>query len=229
MNICLFDIDGTLIDAGGAGQAAMEASLLHEFGAVRPVTGISTAGRTDRAIAMDLFGFHGIDVNEDHWSRYQQTYFRLLPDALKTRSGVVLPGVHELIEQLSRRSDVRLGLLTGNFARGAKLKLAHYGLEHHFEFGGYGDEHLDRDDVARDALRTVKSRHPDVEPDRIWVIGDTPSDIRCGRAIGAKVLAVATGMFAAHELEPHQPDLLLNNLREAEMWLTSLGAGADQD
>ena len=178
MNVFLFDIDGTLIDAGGAGQEAMEASLAHEFGASGPVSGIHTAGRTDRAIAMDLFQFHGIDINDEHWNRYQQTYFRLLPNSLKTRSGVVLPGVERL---------------------------------------------LDRDDVARDAFGKVRSRLPAIDPDSIWVIGDTPSDIRCGRAIGAKVVAVATGMFRADELEPHRPDVLLNDLREADAWLLSVG------
>ena len=219
MNVFLFDIDGTLIDAGGAGQAAMEASLATEFGADQPVSGISTAGRTDRAIAVDLFQFHGIDINDDHWSRYLQTYFRLLPNALQTRPGVVLPGVPALLEQLHGRDDVKLGLLTGNFAQGAQLKLAHYGLDHHFPFGGFGDDHLDRDDVARDALQKVQLRHPGVPSDRIWVIGDTPSDIRCGRAIGAKVVAVATVMFPADKLEPHQPDILLNDLTQARSWL----------
>jgi len=223
MNVFLFDIDGTLIDAGGAGQAAMEASLAEEFGASQPVTGISTAGRTDRAIAMDLFQFHGIEFSEERWSRYLNSYFRLLPASLQTRSGVVLPGVTGLLDRLSGHENVKLGLLTGNFAEGAKLKLSHYQLDHHFRFGGFGDEYLDRDDVARDALRTVNQRHPHVLPDRIWVIGDTPSDIRCGRAIGAKVLAVATGMFTRHELEPHRPDLLLNDLDEADVWLKSLG------
>ena len=223
MNVFLFDIDGTLIDAGGAGQAAMEASLAEEFGASQPVTGISTAGRTDRAIAMDLFQFHGIEFSEERWSRYLNSYFRQLPASLQTRSGVVLPGVTGLLDRLSGHENVKLGLLTGNFSEGAKLKLSHYQLDHHFPFGGFGDEYLDRDDVARDALRTVNQRHPDVSPDRIWVIGDTPSDIRCGRAIGAKVLAVATGMFARHELEPHLPDLLLNDLDEADVWLKSVG------
>lgn len=223
MNVFLFDIDGTLIDGGGAGQAAMEASLAAEFGANRPVEGISTAGRTDRAIAMDLFRFHGIDVNDAHWARYVETYFKLLPDALHTSRGGVLPGVDSLLEQLSPRKDLALGLLTGNFANGAQLKLKHFNLHHHFDFGGFGDEHLDRDDVARDAYRTVQTRLPHVTPDRIWVIGDTPSDIRCGRAIGAKVVAVATGMFPAHELEPHRPDILLNDLTEAESWLRQAG------
>lgn len=223
MNVLLFDIDGTLIDAGGAGQAAMEAALAEQFSVNRPVTGISTAGRTDRAIAMDLFRFHELEINDSHWSRYLASYFRLLPHSLQTRQGVILPGVVEVLEQLRKRDDVLLGLLTGNFAQGAQLKLAHYGLDHHFQLGGFGDEYLDRDDVAREAFRIVRSRHTDVEPHHIWVIGDTPSDVRCGRAIGAKVLAVGTGMFSVSELEPHKPDMLLEDLSHSESWLASIG------
>lgn len=223
MNVLLFDIDGTLIDAGGAGQAAMEAALAEEFGAHRPVTGISTAGRTDRAIAIDLFEFHGVEFNDTHWDRYLKSYFRLLPGSLQTRQGVILPGVVTLIEQLAAREDVLLGLLTGNFSNGAQLKLAHYGLASHFRLGGYGDAHLDRDDVAREALNVVKGHLPSIEPDKIWVIGDTPSDIRCGRAIGAKVLAVGTGIFSVNQLEPHRPDVLLSDLSQPETWLQVVG------
>ena len=223
MNVLLFDIDGTLINAGGAGQAAMEGALAEQFGASRPVTGIHVAGRTDRAIAVDLFRFHGVEFNDAHWSRYLNSYFRLLPDSLRTQSGVVLPGVAALLDRLRLRDDVLLGLLTGNFAEGAQLKLAHFGLAHHFQLGGFGDEHLDRDDVAREAFRVVRSRLPNLEPHRIWVIGDTPSDIRCGRAIGAKVLAVGTGIFTAKDLEQHRPDVLLDDLSQPESWLQTIG------
>jgi phosphoglycolate phosphatase len=223
MHVFLFDIDGTLIDAGGAGQSAMEAALAEMFGALQPVSGISTAGRTDRSIAIDLFQFHGFEAHDAHWARYLSSYLRLLPGSLQTNSGVVLPGVVALLERLSARDDVLLGLLTGNFAEGAQLKLAHYGLAKHFRLGGYGDKHLDRDDVAREALAAVQGHLPDIEPDRIWVIGDTPSDIRCGRAIGAKVLAVGTGVFSAEQLAPHRPDVLLKDLSEPDEWLRTVG------
>jgi phosphoglycolate phosphatase len=222
-NVLLFDIDGTLIDAGGAGQAAMESALAEQFGAKGPVTGIPTAGRTDRAIAVDLFRFHNVEMTDDGWTRYVSSYFRLLPHSLKNRAGSVLPGVPQLLERLRQRKDVLLGLLTGNFAQGAQLKLSHYGLDHHFRIGGFGDEHLDRDDVARAAYRAVQSEIPSIEPHRVWVIGDTPSDIRCGRAIGARVLAVGTGMYSANDLQPHRPDLLLNDLSQPDSWLQTLG------
>lgn len=223
MNVLLFDIDGTLIDAGGAGQGAMEDAIEHEFGVRRPVTGISTAGRTDRAIAIDLFRFYDIEFNDQNWSRYLASYFRFLPDSLHQRTGSILPGVTTLIERLSVHDGTFLGLLTGNFAQGAKLKLTHYGLADHFQMGGYGDHHTDRDDVAREALKLAQTHHPALETNRLWVIGDTPADIRCGRAIGAKVLAVATGIYSAEDLRPHAPDLLLNDLSNPEGWLREIG------
>lgn len=223
MKVLLFDIDGTLINAGGAGQAAMEAAMDQQFGANQPVTGISTAGRTDRAIAMDLFEYHGVEVNDANWSKYQNCYFDLLPHSLRTHEGQVLPGVVELIERLSSRNDLSLGLLTGNFAQGAKLKLEFYGLDRHFSFGGFGDQHLDRDDVAREAYAVVRHQIPQVDSREVWVIGDTPHDIRCGRAIGANVLAVATGVFTVDQLEQHEPDLCLRNFSQPDLWLQSLG------
>src|SRR5262249_18037177 len=150
--------------------------------------------------------------------------FRRLPDSLKTRTGAILPGVHELLNRLRLRDDCSMGLLTGNFSEGARLKLSHYGLYHHFRFGGDGDDHLDRDDVARAAYLAVQGHHPDVHPRHVWVIGDTPADIRCGRAIGARVLAVATGMYEANELRQHEPDILLNDLRQPDEWLRTFGA-----
>lgn len=223
MNVLLFDIDGTLIDAGGAGQGAMEDAIEHEFGVRGPVTGIPTAGRTDRAIAIDLFKFHDIELNDENWSRYLASYFRFLPDSLHRRTGSILPGVTPLIERLAGHDGTLLGLLTGNFAQGARLKLTHYGLMNHFLLGGYGDHHTDRDDVAREALKMAQSHHPALEVSRLWVIGDTPADIRCGRAIGANVLAVATGIYSADELRPHQPDLLLDDLSNPESWLRTIG------
>lgn len=222
MHILLFDIDGTLLSSGGAGQAAMEAAFRREFGKDGPVSGISTAGRTDQAISRDLFQFYGLPFDEVSWLKFQQAYFELLPDHLTGREGLVLPGVLALLELLSLRTDVAVGLLTGNFERGAQLKLKHFAMEHHFAFGGYGDHHQDRDDVARVALAQAMSFHPGVPIDRVWVIGDTPADVKCARAIGAKVLAVATGMYSLDELAACQPDLLRASLTNPEEWLPKI-------
>lgn len=223
MHVLLFDIDGTLLNAGGSGQAAMEAVLQREFGATGPVERIPTAGRTDRAITRDLFQYYGVPADEATWRRFQEAYYAELPRHLAGKEGVVLPGVRPLLASLTEREHVTLGLLTGNLAAAARVKLEHFHLHEHFEFGGYGDEHADRDDVARQARREVRQRLPEVPDDRVWVIGDTPADIRCARAINARVLAVATGVFAADELSPHAPDVLLQDLSDLPGVLRSLG------
>lgn len=223
MHVCLFDIDGTLLNSGGAGQAAMEVALVSEFGAARPVEGISTAGRTDRAIVSDLFEYHGVAFDDDACVRFLRAYLEHLPQQLIERNGTVLPGIQVLIESLAARDDVVLGLLTGNFRDGARAKLAHFGLDRHFPFGGFGDRHLDRDDVARDALEEVRSRlNGQLSIERLWVIGDTPSDVRCARAIGAKAVAVATGMFSHEELAACSPDHLWPDFADSEPLLSLL-------
>lgn len=223
MHVCLFDIDGTLLNSGGAGQAAMEAALASEFEAVEPLEGISTAGRTDRAIVADMFRYHGIEPDEDRLQRFMAAYLRHLPDRLTERDGSALPGIPLLLEMLGPREDVLLGLLTGNFQDGARLKLTHFHLDHHFEFGGFGDRHHERDDVAREALDEVHKRcNGSVDPSRVWVIGDTPADIRCARAIGVNVVAVATGVYSAEQLEGAEPDHLFADFADPDPLLNLL-------
>ena len=209
MNVCLFDIDGTLLDTGGAGQAAMESALTSEFGADKAVEGVSTAGRTDRAITADMFRFFGFEETAENWQRFVSAYLEFLPEHLEARNGAVLPGIPALLETLSARDDVLLGLLTGNYAQGARLKLEHYRLHEHFQFGGFGDKHYHRDDVAREAIVELGRHYDgDVEIERVWVIGDTPADVACARAIGARVVAVSTGLYSSGELESADPDHL---------------------
>lgn len=219
MHVLLFDIDGTLLNSGGAGQAAMEAAFLREFGKDGPVSGISYAGRTDHAISRDLFQFYGLEWNDGLWRQFQEAYLEFLPAHLSSREGLVLPGVLHLLDLLSQRDDVAVGLLTGNFERGARTKLEHFALQHHFSFGGYGDHHGDRDDVARVALAQAHQLHPASTIDEVWVLGDTPADVKCARAIGAKAFAVATGMYSYQELAACQPDLLRHSLADPQEWL----------
>jgi phosphoglycolate phosphatase-like HAD superfamily hydrolase len=222
MHVLLLDIDGTLLSSGGAGQAAMEAALEREFGAVRPIEGIAYAGRTDHAITRDLFDYYALEQTAERRLRFQQTYFELLPQYLSRREGLILPGVLELLELLTTRDDIAVGLLTGNFRHGAGLKLRHYAIDHHFTFGGYGDEHHDRDDVAREALRQAEAKVGRDAIDEVWVIGDTPADVRCARAIRAKVLAVATGHYTVPELEACAPDRVHATLERPRDWLPEI-------
>ena len=227
MHVCLFDIDGTLLNSGGAGLAGMEAALRSEFGTDADVSDVPMAGRTDRAICKDLFERHGVEQTEDNWRRFIAAYVRHLPEQLSARDGVVMPGIPELLDRLSARDDVLLGLLTGNFSEGARLKLTHYGLHGHFGFGGFGDRHQHRNDVARQAVvemrRFAERNGRNIRGAEVWVIGDTPADIECGRAIDATVVAVCTGYYAMESLQVADPDHLFVDFGEPERFLELLG------
>jgi phosphoglycolate phosphatase-like HAD superfamily hydrolase len=220
MHVCLFDIDGTILLSGGAGRAAMEAALASEFGVPDSSGSVPFSGRTDRAIARDLFSLHGIEDSGQNWQRFLTAYLHHLPTCLAGYQGKVLPGIAALLERLAARGDVAVGLLTGNVREGARLKLGHYALAHHFAFGGFGDHHLERNEVAREALAAVHGHlKGPVDLQRIWVIGDTPLDILCARSIGARAVAVATGWHSLDELAAGQPDLLLADLSDPAPFL----------
>lgn len=216
-NILLFDIDGTLLSSAGAGKDALEKGMAAKFGVDHIVDGLSLSGRTDKGILHDLLRLHGIEHTEASYETMMKAYLANLPECIKSVQGKILPGIKTMLEDLKTRDDCAVGLLTGNLRAGAKIKLGHFGIFEHFEFGGFGDHHLDRDDVAREALGEIHARFgKEFAPSKVWVLGDTPLDIKCARAIGAKVLAVATGWHTEKELELHGPDLLFKDLTNTD-------------
>lgn len=222
MITCLFDIDGTLLASGGAGKAALESAFTEVFGVPLRVH-VSYSGRTDRSIARELLLAHGIEDSLENWYKLQTAYLARLPDSLNQHDGRVLPGILALLHVLKGRGDIALGLLTGNVRAGARVKLGHYGLFDHFAFGGFGDLHFDRDDVAREAYAAAHTHvGSHVTPDRVWVIGDTPLDVQCARAIGARVVAVATGIHHYDQLKETSPDLLLGDFSDSSSFLKLL-------
>lgn len=205
--LLLFDIDCTLIDTGGAGMAALKEAACELFGAEGPA--LDLAGSTDSGIVDGMLEHFGSDVSHEE---FYQVYLSRLDPHLAFFSGRVLPGVNELL--VSLRSDhASMGLLTGNIAAGAKAKLVHYELDHFFPYGAYGDDHSDRNLLGPVALERA-SRHHGIsfEAKDAVVIGDTPKDIACGKAIGAKTLAVATGGFSEEMLTDHGADLVVADL-----------------
>jgi phosphoglycolate phosphatase-like HAD superfamily hydrolase len=219
VRVCLFDIDGTLISTGGAGKAAMDAALRDEFGILQPIVPGSMSGRTDRGIAREQFLLHRIDDTPENWGRLVSGYIRHLPHYLRQCVGRVLPGISQLLDRLGN-AGMAIGLLTGNVPEGARIKLSHYELFHHFPFGSFGDRHFTRNEIAHEAWRIVCEHvGEDVAAEEILVIGDTPLDVECARAIGARVVAVATGVHSREELAATSPDLLLDDLSDAaEVW-----------
>lgn len=221
--LLLFDIDGTLVDTGGAGLASLREGFHEAFPEHRddPFPPLELGGATDHGIVRGLFGHFGIEDNGECRHRFFSAYTARLGDRLTIFSregrGRVLPGVAGCLAHLSRHDGYCLGLLTGNLREGAGIKLRHYGLDHHFtpEAGAYGDDHHDRNELGPIARHRASGIFgEDFAPEHIVVIGDTPRDIACARAFGAKVLAVATGAATREELERGEPDALLESLAD---------------
>ena len=226
MPVILFDIDGTLVRTGGAGKSAMESALVDAFGVKELRDEVPYSGRTDTAITRDLLRVHGIDPTPANQRALRDAYLAQLPLSLKSKGGTVCPGVPELLATVAGKPGVVLGLLTGNVRSGARTKLGHFGLWDFFACGGFGDDHFDRDDVARSALASVRQHvGRDVDPADVWVIGDTPLDVSCARAIGANAVAVATGWHPVEELAGCAPDLIFDDLSDPTRLLTAFGHG----
>ena len=223
MYVVLFDIDSTLIRTQGAGRAAFAETFRADFNIERIGDGISYAGRSDRAIVREVFAQHGIEdrPDTDTWQRFRRGYLRRLERTLTMRRGGLLPGVLPLLRAIRERSDVAMGILTGNVAAGARLKLEHYGIDSFFGFGGYGDDHVDRGGIAAEAIGAaaayLHTKHRlSAEPGLTTVIGDTPEDVRCARTIAAKAIAVATGESSLCELRAAAPDHALPDLTDRD-------------
>lgn len=213
MYTILFDIDGTLLSTGGAGMRAI-AEAMKEMFDIEQLPELAVHGRTDRFIFEALLQRVNLDF-EDHFSPLSERYWELLPGMLQQLPGRVLPGVGLLLETWDRSPKVNLGLLTGNARRAAEIKLNRFSLARYFRFGGFGDHHACRNDVALLAVESARETlGPAFEETEVWVIGDTVDDIRCARAIGAKVIAVETGGSKPHELRQSGPDLQLKTLEE---------------
>lgn len=215
--LLLFDIDGTLLLTGGAGERALRQCIPEALGVEDDMEGIEIAGRTDSGIARQVFHKLGIELTEEALKRFHEAYLRNLLINLETSGGCVLPGMEEILRLTSTNPRFSLGLLTGNLRKGADAKLSRFGIHHHFAFGAFADDHHDRNALGPFAVERAL-RHTGVAfaPSRIFVIGDTAHDIACARAIGAQAVAVATGKFSVEELAPHQADHLFRDFSNVE-------------
>jgi phosphoglycolate phosphatase-like HAD superfamily hydrolase len=211
--LLLFDIDGTLLTSGGAGERALRRGFQARFGIDDDLKNIEIAGRTDSGIARRMLAAHGLPETPESLTALFDGYLHCLAEELPASPGYLLPGILPLLEALKARNDVVLALLTGNLARGAEIKLTHYGVWDYFEFGAYADDHHDRNELGHFARQRAQEKHGvEFAPERIFVLGDTPHDISCARAIGAKAIAIATGKFSMDELKACAPDYLFADL-----------------
>jgi phosphoglycolate phosphatase len=194
-----WDLDGTLLTTARAGVFALEAALREVAGIDADLQSLVTVGLTDAEVAEAVFAVAQVDASDDLVERFLRAYERRLPECLPRRKGQVMPGVREALDDLREAPGVTSYLLTGNTEAGARAKLAHYALDGYFAGGAFCTGPGNRTEIARRARRLA------ADDARLFVIGDTPSDIAAGAAIGARTIAVATGSHSTDELREHRP------------------------
>ena len=210
----LFDVDGTLVHAGGAGRRAL-ASALEESGAARgALDNFSFAGTTDRQIVLTALRNSGFAAGElpGTLARVLDSYLAHLAENLEEKPVRACPFARELLQACSGRSDLELALLTGNIPEGARIKLESARLWDFFSWGIFGDHSEERVDLAQEAFRRLAARDGGLDPRDVFVIGDTGADVACGRAIGAFTVAVISDFEPRDKLRAAAPDLLLDDL-----------------
>ena len=223
-SLVLWDIDGTLVDMDRAGERALlrliRDAYQRDFGEKLPV---QLAGRTDTSIMRDLLEHLKVEASPEAVRHFQETYLELLQHTLPAGAARIQPGVKELLDAIHAHREIHQALLTGNLREGARLKLSHLDLWKYFEFGAFADDSSNRNELGPFALRRAKEvLGLDFPPDRVYVVGDTPHDITCGLAIGAKTIAVATGNFSVAQLQACGPTHVFADLSDTAALLKIL-------
>lgn len=214
--VFLFDIDGTLLLTGGAGRRSFERAFKEVTGHPEALQGLSFAGMTDRGIARAGLQALGRAPDEHTVERLFEAYLHALADELaRTPKYTIMPGVRELLAELTQVSDIALGLGTGNLRRGAEAKLRHGALWEHFTFGGFGCDHeLRAELLRRGAERGAQALGLPLAACRLVVIGDTVRDVDAAHAIGAECIGVETGGVTASVLRAAGAHAVYRDLTE---------------
>jgi len=226
IRVVLFDIDGTLVHTGRAGVKAFARVFSTEFGAHDGTERMRFGGRTDVSLVREFFSIHGIEPSPVNFARFFDRYVFWLDHIIKESAGAPCRGVLDFLDELAALPEPPLlGLLTGNIRLGAEIKLRHFDMWDLFVTGGFADDHEDRNRIAAAAFQRVsRVAGKDLKPEEVLVIGDTPRDVECGRSIGGRVLAVATGGATLEELESVQPDFAVPDLRAISARIVCNGA-----
>lgn len=211
--LVLFDIDGTLITAGGAGTRSLDRAFLGLFGIHEAFKEIKMAGKTDIQIIREGLCSHGLSDTNGTVEKITENYVDILKEEIQNPWRKAKPGVHEMLKML-HNNNIHLGLLTGNIEKGARIKLGPFELNKYFPTGAFGSDHEDRDMLLPVAVRRFSEFGINVPPERCIVIGDTPRDVQCSKIHGAFCIAVATGSYSKEKLKEKGADLVVETLGE---------------
>lgn len=220
MRLILFDIDGTLLRCGKQVAKHFLGALEAVFGGYQLPDRFSFAGKTDPMIAVELVRGLGLDEEEIHarLPEARDLYVAAMDRELDRDRMLLLPGVVELLDRLKQRRELTVGLLTGNWQGGARVKLSRFDLERYFSFGAFGDDARDRRGLVPVAMRRAeKHGEGPFAADEILIVGDTVLDVDCARAAGARCLAVASGFTEAEELQAAGADWVFDDLGQAAL------------
>jgi phosphoglycolate phosphatase len=214
MRLILFDIDGTLIDSGGAGTRSLNLAFKKVFSIEDAFHGISMAGKTDTQIMKEGLMKHGIST-DGNLSKVVDNYLRHLKEEINNDRRHIKPGVHEILEKLSFIKDAALGLLTGNLEPGARIKLEPFSLNQYFPSGAFGSDDEDRNNLLPIAIKKFEELvRKKIDTDECIIIGDTPRDVECAHIYGAICIGVATGPYLLDELIEAGADYVLKDLSD---------------
>jgi phosphoglycolate phosphatase-like HAD superfamily hydrolase len=217
--LILFDVDGTLVLTGGAGSRAMTLAFRDIFGVDEAFAGVPMPGRTDQLILADALERAGVTSEASAIEGFRSRYLEHLAEQIVTpapgKFKGVLPGVQALLGTLSRRQDVFLALLTGNYSDAARVKLEHFDLWRYFGCGAFGEDASERNALVPIAVSRARGCGlPELPPQRIVVIGDTPLDVACAHAAGARAIAVANGLSDLETLRRAGADAVFEDLSD---------------
>ncbi len=230
MKFLLFDIDGTLIDSGGAGIRSLNLAFEEMFSVGNAFETIRMAGKTDPQILREALALHGIESPNGIVPEFYRTYIRHLSEQIGKGKGHVKPGMREALEILKDREEFALGLLTGNIEGGAAIKLGHFGLRSYFVTGAFGSDAEDRNSLLPIAVEKLRSTTSVAVPfTDCVVIGDTPRDVDCARPYGAFSVAVATGPYSSAALSAAGADVVFEDLSDTKGFLSVLQKGVSGD
>ena len=224
MQLILFDIDGTLVDSGGAGVRALQKAFEEVLLIENAFCNISMAGKTDLQIIKEGLSRHGLQSDNGLVPRITGSYIRHLSTEINSGDKRLKPGIVEVLEALVERNNrYQLGLLTGNLEQGARIKLGVFGLNGYFPSGAFGSDHEDRNKllpIAVERFRIISGR--DVDFSDCVIIGDTPRDVMCAKPYNALCVAVATGPYSAGSLVKAGADVVIEDLSDTDHFLNIL-------
>jgi|CXWL01.1.fsa_nt_gi phosphoglycolate phosphatase-like HAD superfamily hydrolase len=229
MYLILWDIDGTLVSCGPQVRPIFAGALEDVYGTTGDIAGYDFAGKTDPGIVRDLMTGAGVGepTVRDRLPLMHDTYLDRLDAGLERAGMRLMPHVEAVLERLAARPDVAIGLLTGNWRRGARIKLGRFGLDRHLDFGGFGDAGFVRHDLYPPALAAARqATGVDFAPDRVLIVGDSLLDVASARYHGAATLAVATGWTSAAALAAAGAEWVVPDLADFDAPFEEFVAGA---